>query len=164
MMSETQKILSDLYQTKVGDLLETIERDTSVVEQTADSSHVLSLLCKKNHVWVIKDTTTRQLVGVITESDTIQLFAPPYTPFQSFEKPSLQSLQYGRPITAEDIMSKQPVTTKPDEQILEVLAKMRQHKIKQLPVIDENAQLIGEISLSHLIQEYSKHFSQKFVE
>ena len=33
---------------------------------------------------------------------------------------------------------------------------MKQHKIKQLPVIDENERLIGEVSLSRLIQEYSK--------
>ena len=33
---------------------------------------------------------------------------------------------------------------------------MKQHKIKQLPVVDENERLIGEVSLSRLIQEYSK--------
>ena len=33
---------------------------------------------------------------------------------------------------------------------------MKEQKIKQLPVVDENERLIGEISLSRLIQEYSK--------
>jgi signal-transduction protein with cAMP-binding, CBS, and nucleotidyltransferase domain len=34
--------------------------------------------------------------------------------------------------------------------------KMKEQKIKHLPVVDENEQLIGELSLGRLIQEYSK--------
>ena len=57
-------------------------------------------------------------------------------------------------------MSKKPVTASPDETIRDVLVKMKEQKIKQLPVVDENDQFIGEISLNHLIKEYSKHMIQ----
>ncbi|MBE3139541.1 MAG: CBS domain-containing protein [Thermoplasmata archaeon] len=53
-------------------------------------------------------------------------------------------------------MSKRPITADPNERIIDVIVKMKQHKIKQLPVVDENERLIGEVSLSRLIQEYSK--------
>jgi Mg/Co/Ni transporter MgtE len=33
---------------------------------------------------------------------------------------------------------------------------MKEQKIKHLAVVDEHQQLIGEISLNNLIQEYSK--------
>jgi len=53
-------------------------------------------------------------------------------------------------------MSKQPITLDLEEKIIDVITKMKQHKIKQLPVVDENERLIGEVTLSRLIQEYSK--------
>jgi CBS domain-containing protein len=155
-MSEKRSVIAELYELKVKDLLEPIDAKLAYVEQTDAVEQVFLLLGKKNHVWVVDDSIALHVLGVITESDTLQLFAPPYTPLQSFDKPTLQSFQYGLAMTAEEIMSKRPVTIDPNEKIIEVIAKMKQHKIKQLPVVDENERLIGEISLSGLIQEYSK--------
>ena len=87
--------------------LEPINTKISYVEKTDAIEHVFLLLGKKNHVWVVDDSITLHVLGVITETDTIQLFAPPYTPLQSFDKPTLQSFQYGLATTAEEIMSKQ---------------------------------------------------------
>ena len=155
-MSEKRSVIAELYELKVKDLLEPIDAKLSYVEKTDAVEQVFLLLGKKNHVWVVDDSIALHVLGVITESDTLQLFAPPYTPLQSFDKPTLQSFQYGLAMTAEEIMSKRPVTIDPNEKIIEVIAKMKQHKIKQLPVVDENERLIGEISLIGLIQQYSK--------
>jgi predicted transcriptional regulator len=155
-MSDTHSVITELYEFKVKDLLEPINPKSSYVEKTDSIEKVFLLLGKKNHVWVVDDTITLHVLGIITETDTIQLFAPPYISLQSFDKPTLQSFQYGLATTAEEIMSKRPITAEPDEKIISVIAKMKQHKIKQLPVIDENERLIGEVSLSRLIQEYSK--------
>lgn len=155
-MSEKHSVITELYEVKVKDLLEPINAKISFVEKTDAIEQVFLLLGKKNHVWVVDDSITLHVLGVITESDTLQLFAPPYTPLQSFDKPTLQSFQYGLATTAEEIMSKRPITADPNERIIDVIVKMKQHKIKQLPVVDENERLIGEVSLSRLIQEFSK--------
>jgi CBS domain-containing protein len=155
-MSDKHSVIIELYELKVKDLLELLDAKISYVEKSDDIEHIFLLLGKKNHVWVVEDSIALHVLGIITESDTIQLFAPPYTPLQSFDKPTLQSFQYGLATTAEEIMSKRPITAEPNERIIDVIAKMKQHKIKQLPVIDENERLIGEVSLSRLIQEYSK--------
>jgi predicted transcriptional regulator len=155
-MSDTHSVITELYELKVKDLLEPINAKSSYVEKTDSIEKVFLLLGKKNHVWVVDDSIALHVLGVITEADTIQLFAPPYTPLQSFDKPTLQSFQYGLTTTAEEIMSKRPITAEPNEKIINVIAKMKQHDIRQLPVIDENERLIGEVSLNRLIQEYSK--------
>jgi len=155
-MSEKHSVITELYELKVKDLLEPIDAKISYVEKTDAVEQVFLLLGKKNHVWVVDDSITLHVLGVITESDTLQLFAPPCTPLQSFDKPTLQSFQYGLAMTAEEIMSKRPIFADLNEKIIDVIAKMKQHKIKQLPVIDENERLIGEVSLNRLIQEYSK--------
>jgi CBS domain-containing protein len=155
-MSDKHSVITELYVLKVKDLLEPIDAKISYVEKSDDIEHIFLLLGKKNHVWVVDDSIALHVLGVITETDTIQLFAPPYTPLQSFDKPTLQSFQYGLATTAEEIMSKRPITADPNEKIIHVIAKMKQHRIKQLPVVDENERLIGEVSLNRLIQEYSK--------
>ena len=155
-MSEKHSVIAELYEFKVKDLLEPIDAKLAYVEKTDAVEQVFLLLGKKNHIWVVDDSITLHVLGIITGSDTIQLFAPPYTPLQSFDKPTLQSFQYGLATTAEEIMSKRPITADPNEKIIHVIAKMKQHRIKQLPVVDENERLIGEVSLNRLIQEYSK--------
>jgi len=155
-MSEKHTRITELYELKVKDLVEPVNAKISCVEKTDAIDQVFLRLGKKNHVWVVDDNIALHVLGVITESDTLQLFAPACTPLQSFDKPTLQSFQYGLATTAEEIMSKQPITLDLEEKIIDVITKMKQHKIKQLPVVDENERLIGEVTLSRLIQEYSK--------
>ena len=109
-MSDKHSVIAELYEFKVKDLLEPIDAKISYVEKTDAIEQVFLLLGKKNHVWVVDDSIALHVLGVITESDTLQLFAPPYTPLQSFDKPTLQSFQYGLATTAEEIMSKRPIT------------------------------------------------------
>jgi CBS domain-containing protein len=155
-MSETRKSLHEFYEMKVKDLMQTMKSKLSCVDEKADVTTVLSILKTTDHVWVMNSTEPTQLLGVITESDTLVLFSPPLTSLQSFDKPDSRSLQYGEVLLAEEIMSKKPVTTSPDETIRDVILKMKEQKIKRLAVVDESLRLIGEISLRILIQEYSK--------
>ena len=155
-MSENSEFITKLYDFKAKDLMKTTSSNMPFVEKNADLSHIFSVLNKNDHVWVVENKENMHVIGVITESDTILLFSPPYTPLQSFNKPSLQSLQYGLSSNAEDIMSKKPVTAFQEEKIIDVILKMKQHKIKQVPVVDENYKLLGEITLHHFIDKYKK--------
>jgi predicted transcriptional regulator len=158
-MCEKNKSLHEFYESKVKDIMRTPKSALPCVDEKADVATVLSLLIHTDHVWVMDCTEPTQLLGVITESDTIVLLSPPLTSLESFDKPDSRSLQFGETLLAEEIMSKKPVTTSPDETIREVLRKMKEQKIKQLPVIDETQQFIGEISLSDLIEKYAKQYS-----
>jgi len=155
-MSEESDFISEVYEFKVKDLMKTFSDDTPFVEKNADVNSIFSILNKKNHVWVVENKENLQVLGVITESDTLLLFSPPYTPLQSFDTPSIKSFQYGLSFTAAEIMSKKPLTTSPEEKIVDVLQKMKQYKIKQIPVVDENDKLLGEITLHDFIGRYDK--------
>ena len=155
-MCEQKKSLHEFYELKVKDIMLTPKSELPCVNEKVDVATVLSLLTDKDHVWVVDSTEPSQLLGVITESDTLILLSPPRTSLQTFDKPDSRSLQFGDVPRVEEIMSKKPVTVTPDETIREVLLKMKEQKIKHLPVVDDTQQFIGEISLSRLIQEYSK--------
>ncbi|HWR64471.1 MAG TPA: CBS domain-containing protein [Candidatus Thermoplasmatota archaeon] len=163
-MSENHTAISTLHHLTVKDILEPITIKDIYVEKSENIEHVFLLFETKQHIWVVDDKISLHVVGVITESDTIQLLAPPYTPIQSYDKPTLQSFQYGLPILVEEIMSKQPITAHTEETIADVIMKMKQHQIKQLPIVDDSERLIGEITLHRLIQEYTtqqKEMNQK---
>ncbi|MFA5103180.1 MAG: CBS domain-containing protein [Candidatus Thermoplasmatota archaeon] len=155
-MNEEQTAISTLYHRKVKDLLETTTVKDSYVEKSEKIENVFVAFETKNHLWVVDDIVSLRVIGVITESDTIQLLAPAYTPLQSFDKPSLQSFQYGLPLTAQEVMSSQPIMAHTEDPIVDVLMKMKQHQITQLPVVDETDRLIGEITLRRLLIEYIK--------
>jgi len=163
-MSEKKTTLNDFYETKIKDIRYTPIEKLSCIDEKSDVTAVFSLISTKDHVWVMSNKDPKHVAGIITESDTIVLFSPLSEMLPSFDKPDSRSLQFGDMVTTEELMSKKPVTASPDNNIRDVLLKMKEQKIKQLPVVDENTHLIGEISLSHLIQEYSKHFSQKSLE
>jgi predicted transcriptional regulator len=155
-MSEKRKSFHEFYETTVKDIMQTLKSGVPCIEGNADVTLVLPLLEKTDHIWVTASTTPTQLLGVITESDTIALLSPPTIALQSFDKPDSHSLQYGISLTAGEIMSEKPVTVSPTESIRDVLSKMKEQRIKQLAVVDENERFIGEITLRQLIQEYVK--------
>ncbi|MDH7506972.1 MAG: CBS domain-containing protein [Candidatus Thermoplasmatota archaeon] len=140
--------------------MKNIENDVPFVEKNTDIAFVLSTLNKKNHVWVVDNQETLHVIGVITKSDTLSLFSPPYIPEQSFDKPTLQSLQYGLSITAEEIMSKNPIKASIEEKVKDIIIIMKQHKIKQIPVVDENDKLLGEITVHDFIEKYDKEITK----
>jgi predicted transcriptional regulator len=157
-MSENHTLITGLYNRTVQELMQPLNSKDAWVEKSDDIEQVFQLLTKKNHVWVVDDNMSCQVVGVITHSDTIELFAPVTTDLQSFDKPSLHSFQYGLSTKAEEIMSKLPITAEPEEKIADVISKMKHHTIKQLAVVDENKRLVGEITLPCVIQEYLQQY------
>lgn len=159
-MCENQKPTTEFYETNVIDLMRKVKAEIPRIEETADVARVLSILETNDHVWVMDSSEPTQLIGVITASDTIAFFSPPLTSALSFESPDSRSLQFGIQLTAEEIMSKKPVTVSPEETLRDIVLKMKEQKIKHLPVVDDYDSLIGEVSLHLIIKEYLKHFSQ----
>ncbi len=94
----------------------------------------------------------RRLVGVITESDLFQLFMPRiHRPVvgrpELFEIPVVRS--------AGEIMSRRPVTARPDMSLREALHLMLLHKFRHLPVT-KNGELVGVLSLRDLLKKLGR--------
>lgn len=157
-MDEKEKTITQFYETLVKDIMSTAKSKIPRITDDVDITDVLLLLNEYDHVWVMDCTEPTRLVGVISQSDTLAFFSPPLISSEPFESPDSRSLQFGRTVTAAEIMEKKPVTVAPDETLRESIVKMKEHKIKHLPVVDESGQLIGEISLHHIIKEYMDRY------
>ncbi len=78
-----------------------------------------------------------RLEGIVTERDlVVRLLARG----RSFETP------------VHELMSRPPKTIRPDTPVEEIEAIMREHKIRHLPVTDEDNRLKGFVSISDLIR------------
>jgi predicted transcriptional regulator len=67
--------------------------------------------------------------------------------------PDIRSIQHGTAKDAENIMRLKIISCGPDDKIIDVLKKMTSHKLRRLPVLEDN-KLIGEITLHQLIRKY----------
>lgn len=155
MMSEMKKSLHDFYETKMKDIMHFVTT-TPCIQQDASLDHLLSPLKDHGYVWVVSKGFPKRILGVITESDMIALLSPPVTSLQTFDTPDPRSLQFGVPLTTEEIMSKKPVLASPEETVRDVIVKMKQFHVKQLPVVDHEGVLLGDITLHQFIESYYK--------
>ena len=158
-MSETKKSFSEFYDMKVKDIMQESPETSPCIEEQTPSQQIFSLLLTNDCLWVVESKDPRRLIGVITESDTLPLLSPPITSLQTFDKPDARSLQYGEDLTAHEIMSKNPVTATLDETLRDVLIKMKTHKLKKLPVVNQDGVFLGDISLHQFIETYCKEIA-----
>ena len=152
MKKNEQKLISEFYELKVEQLMDRKVWDIPIVVKDTPIINVLSILDGRSHVWVVKNSENKELKGVITRQDVLEILAPPRTSYSMF---SVQHYKVrGTKSIAEDVMNKNPITARCDEKIVEVLQKMMKHRIRRLPVVDKNNKIIGEITLQHLIHKF----------
>ena len=81
---------------------------------------------------VVSHDSHHMLVGIITDRDlALKVVATNQQPSK---------------IAASQIMTKEPVCCKPDDDIEDVLDLMQTHQLRRIPVVDEENKLIGIIS------------------
>jgi len=152
-MAKQDKLIKDFYNLKVSQLMDKRVWDLPIISVNEDIYHVLAILGGRNHIWVVEDKESKELIGVITEHDVLSILAPKHLPSYILGMPNLSSIQHGTAKTVEDIMSRRVVTCDPDEKIIDALLRMVKYKLRRLPVIKDK-KLFGEITLHQLIRKY----------
>ena len=80
-----------------------------------------------------------KLVGIVTERDLVYLIAR-----------GIEFLASRYPVW--EIMSEDPVTVGPDTSIQEAMEKMKELRIRHLPVVDDEGRPLGVISMRDIIE------------
>jgi acetoin utilization protein AcuB len=122
----------------------TIRRETGLIEAKA--------LMKEHgirHLPVTDEENT--LVGIVTDRDVRS--ATPSILMDDFD--SARERERLAQITAQDIMSKTPVTLKPMHTIQDALLIIQEKKVGALPVVDENNKLRGILSVRDLMRAFT---------
>jgi len=80
-----------------------------------------------------------RVVGIVTERDLIYLIA-------------LGKKELFTEYPVWQIMTENPITGRPDESVIEALTKMKEAKIRHLPVVDDENRPIGMVSIRDILE------------
>jgi CBS domain-containing protein len=81
---------------------------------------------------ICESRQSRKLVGIVTDRDlTLHVVA-------ESRDPNTTSVQ--------DVMTRNPVTCRPEDDLQTAISDMQQHQIRRIPVVDNNGQLVGIIA------------------
>jgi CBS domain-containing protein len=81
---------------------------------------------------VVKDTTSRKLIGIVTDRDlALKVVATGHNPNE---------------ILVEDVMTKDVVTCHEDDDVQTALDAMASHQLRRIPVVDADNSLVGIIA------------------
>lgn len=126
--------------------------DLPLIEKDDIALHVLAILSSSDHVWVVEDMESRELVGVITEHDILQIMSPTKR-ISFFGAHAKRPLQMELNETTEHIMQYHPVTCKREDTVKKVLRKMTTHGCRRIAVVDSDDSIVGEITLHQIISK-----------
>lgn len=133
---------------------EIMNRNPPLIEKNASIYAVAKKVgMKRRHVWVVKGKDSRELVGVITEKDLLDIVSP--LPLKSYTIAVVRpkSLHHTELEIAEDIMAKPVIKCHPTATMEEALRLMTNHRIRRLAVT-ENDEMLGELCLTNVIHTY----------
>jgi CBS domain-containing protein len=125
-------------------LIHTIMNKPPLLEATSlDSIFKISNLMKEGKVGsiIIIDENTEP-VGIITERDIVRRV------ISDGKDPTITK--------AIDIMSKPLITVEEDTHLYDVAKKMVKHKIRRLPVVNDNNTLVGIVTVTDIIKYFHK--------
>lgn len=127
--------------------------EVPTVEICANVCKVARLLRRISHAWVIQERGSREVLGIVTEREFLDLLSP--MPEREYATGVIRpkSLYHGEMDTAEAFMSKPVVSCSPLSTVVSALETLREKRIRRLAVVDEG-QLVGEISLKGIIAAY----------
>ena len=145
-------MIPEFHEIPVKEIMDKRIGELPLIEKHASLDRVLSILTESDHIWVVESIGSKKLVGIITEHDILDIFSP-RKKVSYFGLPNKKALHYETFEKAGHIMSRNPIRCSPDEKVKDALNKMVVHRIKRIPVV-ENNEIVGEITLHHLIREF----------
>jgi acetoin utilization protein AcuB len=92
----------------------------------------------------------RKLLGIVTESDVLQVFQAP-SRRATVGHMMMRQLLKRSASTVGEIMTKRPITVRPETSVQELINLMTAHKLRHLPVV-RNGRLVGLVCLRDVIE------------
>jgi signal-transduction protein with cAMP-binding, CBS, and nucleotidyltransferase domain len=116
----------------------TAERDTTAAD--------LASRMAEEGVGSIVITEDDQPVGIVTDRDlAVEVLA-------AGEDPSS--------VTAEEVMSEDPVTADLDAGIFEVLSRMEEREVRRVPAVDEDGKVVGIVTFDDFVALFARELEK----
>ncbi len=112
-----------------------MRKDVVWVKPDASIAYASQLMLEKGVRSVVVCDGNLKVIGIVTDTD---ILARSLGKFNIHETP------------VKEIMTKNPVTTSPDANVIDLVKIMGEKKFRRMPVVDENKKLLGIISIGDI--------------
>lgn len=119
----------------------------------ANTSHTFSQVIELftnfpiRHLPVVDDSN--KLIGIISSNDIFKLFEDP-----KFKGKVIDMVQLNKDIRLTDLMTTNPVTVSPDEDVFDVAEIFRKRKFQALPIVNSEGDLVGIVSVKDMLDYF----------
>ena len=125
----------------VGDLgpeeVVTVDRDATVADVVAELG--------SENVGSVVVTDNERPVGIVTDRDVALSVGESDDPASA---------------SVEDVMAADPVTLQADEEDLAIARTIEEHSVRRIPVVDENGEVTGIVTLDDLVATIGEQLGQ----
>ena len=151
-----------LATTQVKDVRNLIVKKPTTIKTSASTIEILKS--------IISDTRTRQvyvvdnsnrLIGSIWLNDIVVLLFPWAASLDKYEPEVLEYNKIFIAKTAESIMRTDPLYVYETDSLENVAKIMMENNISELPVVDKNRVVIGQINMYEIIESYLKIINEE---
>ena len=129
------------------------------IKRNADLHEAARLLSENRISGMPVVDDNNRVIGVISEADVLMLAGMKR---EHTFKDILRNI-LGEPLPArsvgnkvEDVMSFPPITSKADDEVMEVARIFEERRIKRLPVVDNDGKLLGIVSRADIVRAIGK--------
>lgn len=148
-----QEVVPGRY-SRVGEIM---LANAPTVPADAPLNVVVDLLVSAGQRRVVVVDSDRRVMGIITDGDLLQRSAETERPDLLRSLAARMSLGSSAtltlaPRTAADVMTRNPVTTTPEAELLDALRLLLDHRVKRLPVVDREGRLVGIIGRGEILR------------
>ena len=153
---DIQYVLKNFYKVPVETIMRKEVWNMPIAYPDTHIEDVFSILSARRHIWIVEKKGSLKLIGVITEKDLLEVLAPKRIRPYAIGSIDIRSLLFGNILTAKDVMCKKVVTIYPKDTIENALEKMKSFRIRRLPVVDKEGNLVGELTIKTIIIQFRK--------
>jgi len=158
----------------VADILPCLDVEPATVGLCRPLGAVLTLAARfpgPRRLYVVDDE--QNLCGVVDPHDLAEFLMPEHVLWGESSREAaygmlsygaiLRSLSAGPPQCVGDVMSLDPASTWLGDRLADALATMRQAGVSELPVADDTGQVLGELSILHVVAWHRQASSPRAV-
>ena len=144
-----------LAATKVKDVRNLLVKEPTTVKASASTTEILQSIIadtRTRHLYVVDELN--HLIGSVRLNDVVKFLFPWAAAFDKYESVVLEYNQIFIAKTAKDIMRTDPLFVYETDTLEDAAKIMMESTINELPVIDENRVVIGQINMYEIIEAY----------
>jgi len=143
---------------KVKDISSLIVKNAATLNKDASMDELLEKIIedtRSRHVYIVDENSN--LLGSVRLNNVVEYLFPNTTLLETSNNMFVMKfLSYSSAKLVEDIMINSPSFVYEETSLSEMVQIMIREKVNELPVIDQNRKIIGEVNILEVISYYTK--------